>query len=102
MARKKKQPVTAQSTVTSSKPSSSRKLIRRFHVLLKEKAKLSAQQDAIRLAEIQDQITRLGDLPTYQTMSAIGQGNDRGGGSEKVFLEWLKDFELQKSGRKLR
>jgi 25S rRNA (adenine2142-N1)-methyltransferase len=25
-------------------------------------------------------------------MSSIGQGNDRGGGSHKIFLSWLKEM----------
>lgn len=36
----------------------------------------------------------LGGLPAYQRMSSIGQGKDRGGGSERVLTSWLKELGL--------
>ncbi|KAF8184961.1 nucleolus protein [Mycena galopus ATCC 62051] len=95
--RKKKTPVTASVTTSksSSKAESTRKVIRQFHVLLKQQAKLEGQtRDAKTvqaLHEIQTQIDGLGGLEFYQRMSAIGQGHDRGGGSEKVAISWLKE-----------
>jgi len=48
----------------------------------------------------------MGGLEAYQRMSSIGQGNDRGGGSEKVFIEWLTELgvpqALKETGKKLR
>lgn len=38
----------------------------------------------------------MGGLEAYQAMSSIGQGEDRGGGSEKVFVAWLKELGVQK------
>lgn len=102
-ARKRKVPVTGSSSTrtSSSKPQSSRTVIRRFHVLLKEQAKFEAQKDpndALALSAIQHEIEELGGLEAYQRMSAIGQGNDRGGGSEKVLISWLKELGMaQKS-----
>lgn len=104
-ARKRKLPVTATVSAdkSSSKPESSRSVIRRFHVLLKERAKLQANGEVqtadacTALAEIESEIQALGGLESYQRMSAIGQGNDRGGGSEKVLISWLKDMGLAKT-----
>ena len=97
-ARKRKVPVTATSSpsgnASSSKPQASRTVIRQFHVLLKQQAQL---EDVEKLAEIQRQIDELGGIECYQSMSAIGQGKDRGGGSEKVLIGWLK--ELGYAGR---
>jgi len=95
-SRKRKTPVTDQaSSSSSSNPRSSRALIRRFHVLLKKKAQLQAQGVNVQnstqtLAEIEEGIEALGGLSAYQRMSDIGQGDDRGGGSQKVLVSWLK------------
>ncbi|KAJ3477558.1 hypothetical protein NLI96_g10381 [Meripilus lineatus] len=94
---------------TSSNPSATRTLIRRFHVLIKRKAQLKkllqngnssgnhikARED---LRNIEDEIAGLGGLEVYQRMSSVGQGNDRGGGSEKVFIGWLEEIgEVQRA-----
>ncbi|KAI0933850.1 hypothetical protein AcW1_005562 [Taiwanofungus camphoratus] len=113
---KRKVPITIpepsfkQSTVSasSSNPSSTRTLIRRFHVLIKRKAQL---ENAIKdektssgvnelkkaLMEVEREMEELGGLSTYQRMSSIGQGNDRGGGTEKVLIEWLKELGMSSS-----
>ncbi|KAH9952205.1 putative methyltransferase-domain-containing protein [Amylocystis lapponica] len=106
---KRKTPVTtpesaAHSTPSgsSSNPTSTRTLIRRFHVLIKRKAQLQstshgkngAAKTKAELEDVERQIEELGGLGAYQRMSSIGQGNDRGGGSEKVLIEWLKDCKL--------
>jgi 25S rRNA (adenine2142-N1)-methyltransferase len=44
------------------------------------------------LANIDREIEALGGLERYQRMSCIGQGSDRGGGSEKVLIGWLKQM----------
>ncbi|THV08031.1 nucleolus protein [Dendrothele bispora CBS 962.96] len=99
-ARKRKVPITTSSDVpsstSSSKPESSRLVIRQFHVLLKQQAQLQRllPSDPSKRKELEDverKIEELGGLESYQRMSAIGQGNDRGGGSEKVFIGWLKE-----------
>jgi 25S rRNA (adenine2142-N1)-methyltransferase len=100
-ARQRKPPVTS---FESEKPScstsqSSRNIIQRFHLLLKRRAQLqNAQiQDAEyanALADIEDQIAHLGGLERYQRISAVGQGKDRGGGSETILIKWLKGLGL--------
>lgn len=119
---KRKTPVTvdlpARSAVgptSSSNPHSTRTLIRRFHVLLKRKDQLSKlvsnghathlAETKAELASVEMEMEALGGLQAYQKMSTIGQGSDRGGGSEKVFIEWLKEIGLSeyahKSGKQL-
>jgi 25S rRNA (adenine2142-N1)-methyltransferase len=80
-ARKRKTPLTANAATiskSSSKPESSRKVIRQYHVLLKQQAQLEALEtrDAKTtqtLDDIKRQIDELGGLEFYQRMSAIGQ-----------------------------
>ncbi|KAG6878790.1 hypothetical protein C0993_008089 [Termitomyces sp. T159_Od127] len=67
------------------------------------KANKDSEESVKSLAVIEDRISQLGGLETYQRMSAIGQGTDRGGGSEKILIGWLKDFGFHKeSSCKLR
>lgn len=94
----------------SSTPQSSRTTIRRFHLLLRRRAQLQnakAQhaETSKALADIEDQIAHMGGLERYQRMSAVGQGKDRGGGSETVLINWLKDLglnDMKKGQAKLR
>jgi 25S rRNA (adenine2142-N1)-methyltransferase len=89
ICRRRKLPVTlAEGHGSSSTPRASRTVIRRFHTLLKQQK--YAQDDA--LASINCEIEALGGLGEYQRMSCIGQSNDRGGGSEKVLIGWLKQM----------
>jgi len=46
------------------------------------------------LADVDREIEELGGLAAYQRMSGIGQRDDRGGGSEKVLISWLKEMGL--------
>ncbi|KAF5358494.1 hypothetical protein D9756_001736 [Leucocoprinus leucothites] len=103
-ARKRKVPISkvAPTTMTSSKPQASRNIIRRFHVLIKDQAQLKSKHslspsDAEELSRINEEIEQLGGLEWYQQMSAIGQGNDRGGGSEKIFIGWLKELKAHEA-----
>lgn len=108
--RKRKAPITnvlPTSSTSSSKPESSRAVIRRFHVLLKRQAQLQKLvvhdlSQRTELAHVEREIEELGGLETYQRMSAIGQGSDRGGGSEKVLIRWLKDKQMHKTENKLK
>ncbi|KAG6854979.1 hypothetical protein C0991_009802 [Blastosporella zonata] len=102
-SRKRKLPIVSIESATnnSSTPLSSRTTIRRFHVLLKQRTQLKATGtlnagSVQALADIEDEIETLGGLEQYQRMSAVGQGTDRGGGSEKVLIGWLKEFGLHK------
>ncbi|GJE86783.1 25S rRNA adenine-N(1) methyltransferase [Phanerochaete sordida] len=89
---------------SSSKPAATRKVIRRFHVLSKRQVQLrkrlgsrrdglSADARAVKdeLAAIEQELADMGGLEAYQKMSVIGQGSDRGGGSEKVLIGWLNE-----------
>ena len=110
--RKRKLPVTTDGHGNaSSHPQSSRTLIRRFHVLLKRRAALLAStrvagsgslRDAESLVEVEQEIESLGGLSAYQRMSTIGQASDRGGGSEKKLIAWLKEIGLSDGSQKLR
>ncbi|KEP53884.1 nucleolus protein [Rhizoctonia solani 123E] len=118
MARKRrsKAPITQSSLsvkprLDSAKPKSTRTLIRRFHVLIKRRAALEKQtkEPGIELPglrkeldEIEAEIESMGGLEAYQNMSAIGQGKDRGGGSETVLIDWMKELDMHQSGGKVR
>ncbi|KAI0646810.1 putative methyltransferase-domain-containing protein [Trametes meyenii] len=108
---KRKAPVTAaapsdrpsQPSGSSSRPQATRTVIRRFHVLIKRQAQLrpiacARGQDAAaarsELGAIEREIEELGGLEAYQHMSAIGQDKDRGGGSEKILIPWLRDLKV--------
>ncbi|KAJ3572799.1 hypothetical protein NP233_g2849 [Leucocoprinus birnbaumii] len=98
---KRKVPISkvATASTTSSKPQASRNVIRRFHILIKSKAQLEnkqmlSAQDVEELGRINAEIEEMGGLEWYQQMSAVGQGDDRGGGSEKIFVGWLKEMKI--------
>lgn len=89
----------ARTNTLSSKQKTSRNVIRRFHILIKSKVQLKNKNSLTvsekeELDKINDEIQRLGGLEWYQQMSVVGQGNDRGGGSEKIFIEWLKELQV--------
>jgi 25S rRNA (adenine2142-N1)-methyltransferase len=87
--RRRKLPVTVtERHGSSSTPRTSRTIIRKFHTLLKQQK--SAQGDT--LANINHELEKLGGLERYQHMSCIGQSGDRGGGSDKVLIGWLKQM----------
>ena len=96
-------PGTAVSLNSSNKPAATRAVIRRFHVLLKRRTQLQKSLDGgststvaveaqEELAKLDHEIEELGGLEAYQKMSVIGQGNDRGGGSEKILLRFLAEL----------
>ncbi|KAJ3536933.1 hypothetical protein NMY22_g5820 [Coprinellus aureogranulatus] len=103
-ARKRKTPIVQQSNsdaARSSKPEVTRSVIREFHVLLKRQTQLqkSKAKDAAAITEldqIQKRIEELGGLERYQHMSAVGQKDDRGGGSHKILIGWMKELGLHK------
>lgn len=105
-SKKRKTPVTG--TGAKSRPSSAktRSVIRKFHVLLKLRRKLEGQPGAERdLSTIEEQIHGLGGLDTYQRMSQQGQSAERGGGTETILIDWLKDIVKENplgEGQKLR
>jgi len=109
--RKRKIPITCRSEsqqTSSSNPVSSRTFIRSFHGLLKKHAQLQGltrnSENVKALADVDREIEELGGLAAYQRMSSIGQGDDRGGGSEKVLISWLREMGMssRESSSKLR
>lgn len=103
--RRKKTPITLTekhhpSANGSNNPHTTRTLIRRFHVLLKKQRQLqknaSSSPNAKELRDVEQEIEQLGGLAAYQRMSSIGQGTDRGGGSEKVLIKWLVGMGMSK------
>ena len=91
IATRRKLPVTltgGHDASSSSTPRASRTVIRKFHTLLKDQK--TAQGDE--LENVNRKIEKLGGLEAYQRMSCIGQSSDRGGGSEKVLIGWLKQM----------
>lgn len=108
-SRKRKKPITsapAEQGASSSNPNSSRTLIRRFHVLLKQAAQLRSSpgnaQNASSLTAVETEIEALGGLAAYQRMSSIGQGDDRGGGSEKVLISWMREMKMSTRGSEIK
>ncbi|KAF8163119.1 putative methyltransferase-domain-containing protein [Crassisporium funariophilum] len=103
-ARKRKLPIAHIATRVhnpSTDAQSCRTIIRQFHILLKRRRQLETDlNSAIELAEIDHQISSLGGLERYQQMSALGQREERGGGSEKIFIRWMKDLNIRKSESK--
>jgi len=104
--RRRKIPIT-RSSASSSSSFSSRALIRGFHVLLKKQAQLRGlphnEENVKALNNIDLEIEELGGLAAYQRMSSIGQGGDRGGGSEKVLISWLREMGMScQSSKKLK
>lgn len=116
---KRKAPITSASAAgnavagpsgASSKPAATRKVIRRFHVLNKRQIQLrkllahktrnplspEAQKVKEELGAIEEEIAAMGGLEAYQKMSVIGQGSDRGGGSEKILVGFLNELEYPK------
>lgn len=88
---------------SSSRPQATRTTIRRFHVLLKRQSQLQqiihdkpdeAASAKTELAGVRQEIEELGGLAAYQRMSTIGQGKDRGGGSEGVLIGWMRELRL--------
>ncbi|KAA8573126.1 hypothetical protein EYC84_003645 [Monilinia fructicola] len=66
-----------------------RTIIRNHHTLEKRKAKALAEGDEVTAAALTREIASQGGLESYQRASLIGQGNDRGGDSSKILMDWL-------------
>lgn len=100
-ARKRKNPVVDVSPANipsaSTAAQSCRTTIRRYHVLLKQQRNLENSNDPDRtlaLEEIKRELKNLGGLERYQELSSLGQREERGGGSEKVLISWMKDLNI--------
>jgi len=105
-SRKRKIPIVhvSNASIPSTNAQDCRKTIRQFHILLKRRIQFRNAQTpnhTEELADIDEQIARLGGLERYQQMSILGQKEDRGGGSEKMFIGWMKELNLhqRKSGK---
>jgi len=98
-SKKRKQPIVSNSALTvqtSVAAQSCRRTIRQFHVLLKRRKQFEKEAEVKEeiLKEIDREIEALGGLERYQQMSSLGQDEERGGGSEKIFIKWMKEFGL--------
>lgn len=88
----RKQPITGKSN-SAIKPEKARKLINKFHALNKARSQSEAIGDLKQCAAIDDELTKLGGLKTYQAASICGQSNSRGGDSSKIMMQWIpQDF----------
>ena len=89
-------PVTAPAHKSTPKSLTTRSTIRQFHVLLKRRARLETKPRTLEISreieEIEQEIVSLGGLEQYQEMSAVGQSKERGGGSHKVLISWLREL----------
>ena len=105
-SKRRKTPVTRTDTKTRPSSTKTRAVIRKFHVLLKSRRKLEGQPGNEReLEAIDEQISGLGGLDAYQAMSKLGQSAERGGGTETVLIDWLRDIvkdDPLEGGQKLR
>jgi 25S rRNA (adenine2142-N1)-methyltransferase len=64
---------------------------------LKERRTLdNAPEPQAALAEIEHQLSNLGGLERYQQLSALGQREERGGGAEKFFIQWMKELNVHR------
>jgi hypothetical protein len=93
-SKKRKIPVTTPAHKSTPKSLTTRSTICRFHVLLKRRAQLETKPRTIEVAkeleEIDQEMVSLGGLEQYQAMSVVGQSKERGGGSHKVLISWLR------------
>jgi 25S rRNA (adenine2142-N1)-methyltransferase len=96
--RQRKQPLTTQSKPNGAKFKHSRvetaRLIRRFHVLNKELAKLKGDPNSSlrqqKEKSILSEMESMGGLDWYQKASQLGQSKTRGGDSSKWLIQTLK------------
>lgn len=100
-AKKRRQPIVSganSSPNSSTAAQACRNVIRQYHVLLKRRKQLEndSQLHKQSLADIEDQIKALGGLERYQQLSALGQREERGGGSQKVLVNWMKELNLRR------
>lgn len=105
-SKKRKTPVTGAGAKSRPSSTKTRSVIRKFHVLLKSRKKLEGRpSNGQDLDAIDEQINSLGGLDAYQSMSKQGQSAERGGGTETVLIDWLKDIvegDPLEDGQKLR
>lgn len=67
-----------------------RTLIRTHHTLEKQKAIAQKAGDVAKVAELDEKIQKQGGIEKYQRASLLGQGNERGGDSSRILMDWLK------------
>jgi 25S rRNA (adenine2142-N1)-methyltransferase len=95
--KKRKQPIVSAASNTSITAQSCRNTIRQYHFLLKQRRKLeNAPERQPTLVEIEHQLSNLGGLERYQQLSSLGQQEERGGGAEKIFIQWMKELNVHR------
>ena len=101
-SKKRRVPVTARAHKSTPKSFTTRSTIRQFHVLLKRRAQLETRPRTVEISkeleEIDQEMDSLGGLEQYQAMSVVGQSKERGGGSHKVLISWLREFHSPAGG----
>jgi len=91
-------PTVKPASLLSSK--ATRTLIRTYHTLEKRKAQAVAVGDDIAVVKIQQEIEAQGGIEKYQRASLLGQGNERGGDSSRILLNWMKRLAPELKVRK--
>ncbi|KIM49307.1 hypothetical protein M413DRAFT_438493 [Hebeloma cylindrosporum] len=95
--KKRKQPIVSAVASTSITAQTCRNTIRQYHFLLKQRRKLeNAPDPQSSLEEIEHQLSNLGGLERYQELSTLGQREERGGGAEKIFIQWMKELNVHR------
>lgn len=75
------------------KPQNARKIIRKYHVLLKQKAFL--EKEGTKNSELDLELKKLQNQ--YQQASLSGQSSSRGGDSSRLLVEWLEEMNLDET-----
>lgn len=70
------------------KPKKARRIIRKFHNLIKKQNTATNKEERKALGR---EIDELGGLDMYQTASLSGQSSIRGGDSSRILVEWLTE-----------
>jgi len=97
-SKKRRVPVTTPTHNSMPKSLTTRSTIRKFHVLLKRRARLETKPRTFEISreleEIEQEMDSLGGLEQYQEMSVVGQSKERGGGSHKFLISWLRELHF--------
>lgn len=75
------------------KPQNARRIIRKYHVLLKQKAAL--EKEGLKNLDLDLELKKLQNQ--YQQASLSGQSSTRGGDSSKLLVEWLDELGLSEN-----
>lgn len=99
----KKAPITRSNQARIGKSSTATQAtISQYHTLLKRQAQLKRKLESAcssktveQLADVEEEMEKLGGLPAYQVASILGQDETRGGDTSKVLVGWLKELSIR-------